>query len=58
MDLIEKINIAEEIVSKILPKYFKFTISYTETQEDGSVQVIKSEYSEKIINDIIEVLNV
>lgn len=54
MDLLEKVNIAERIVQEILPKYFKFTISYTETQEDGSVQVIRSEFSEKLINEIIE----
>ncbi len=49
---IDKQEIAENIVKKILPKYFKFTIDYIEVQQDGSSQTINSKLTEKLINEI------
>lgn len=56
MEDLQKIDIADRIVRKVLPKYLKFYVEYTEIQEDGSVQKILTEIGQGIFDEIIKVL--
>jgi len=46
-----------EILEKILPQFFKFTVWESEKLEDGSIQKLYSPVAEKIYWEIFEVLN-
>jgi hypothetical protein len=46
-----------EILEKILPQFFKFTVWESERLEDGSIQKLYSSVAEKIYWEIFEVLN-
>ncbi len=52
----DKEELAEYILSKIIGKHFQYVSTYTEFNEDGSVSIVKTEKSEAIYNDILKLL--
>lgn len=52
----DKEEIALEIVTKILPKHLSFTVYYTEQTEEGSFNKELTERSQKIFDEILNLL--
>jgi len=49
-------QIAAYIVEKILPRHLSFAVTYTEYLEDGSVSLQYTERSQKIFDEIVNIL--
>ena len=49
-------QIATHIVEKILPNHLQFVVHYIEHESDGSVSIQYTERTQKIFNEIIQIL--
>ena len=50
------LELTEEVLENILPKYFTFRLYETNYNEDGSVSKLYTSKSQEIFNDIIQLL--